>query len=95
MLEGIPVNLISKKKGIPKKKRLQHDVNLMKNIAFEKRSTIRRFARELDMSKSHIGRLVNTGVTRAHTNDIKPELTEKNKLQRVKFSLNALSLDRA
>ncbi|KAL8491781.1 hypothetical protein ACS0TY_023396 [Phlomoides rotata] len=79
MLEGIPVNLISKKKGIPKKKRLQLDVDLMKSIAFEKRSTIRRLARELGMSKSHVCRLVKEGVIRAYTNAIKPELTEKNK----------------
>ncbi|KAL8534308.1 hypothetical protein ACS0TY_010356 [Phlomoides rotata] len=95
MLEGIPVNLISKKKGIPKKKCLQLDVDMMKSIAFEKISTIRRLAKELGMSKSHVGILVKAGVTRSHTNAIKHELTTKNKLQRIKFSLNVLSLDMA
>ncbi|KAL8504406.1 hypothetical protein ACS0TY_022946 [Phlomoides rotata] len=44
----------------------------MKNIAFGKRSTIRRLARELNVSKSHVDRWV---VIKAHTNTIKPELT--------------------
>ncbi|KAL8512137.1 hypothetical protein ACS0TY_018552 [Phlomoides rotata] len=69
------------------------DVDLMKNIAFEKRSTIRRFAKGLQVSRSVVGRWVKDGLIRSHTNAIKPKLTDKNKLQRINFSLDALTLD--
>ncbi|KAL8507611.1 hypothetical protein ACS0TY_018229 [Phlomoides rotata] len=69
------------------------DVDLMKNIAFEKRSTIRRFAKGLQVSRSVVGRWVKDGLIRSHTNAIKPKLTDKIKLQRINFSLNALTLD--
>ncbi|KAL8549604.1 hypothetical protein ACS0TY_008448 [Phlomoides rotata] len=81
-------------KGKPKKKHIQLDIERMKAIVFEKRSTIRRLARELNVSKRHIDRWVQEGVIKPYTNQIKPELTFTNKLQRLKFSLNAIVLDR-
>ncbi|KAL8497863.1 hypothetical protein ACS0TY_021275 [Phlomoides rotata] len=90
---GIPINLTCKMKGKPKKKHIQLDIEAMKAIAFEKRSRIMRLARELNMNKSHVGRWVQEGAIKPHTNQIKPELTLTNKLQRLKFSLNAIVLD--
>ncbi|KAL8550122.1 hypothetical protein ACS0TY_008811 [Phlomoides rotata] len=48
-----------------------------------KRYTIRRLARESNVSKSKVGRWVKTGAIRPHTNVIKPELTSANKLLRL------------
>ncbi|KAL8490093.1 hypothetical protein ACS0TY_025839 [Phlomoides rotata] len=51
-------------------------------------------ARELNVSKSHVGRWVQEVVIKLHTNQINLELILTNKLQRFKFSLNAIVLDR-
>ncbi|KAL8472906.1 hypothetical protein ACS0TY_029940 [Phlomoides rotata] len=91
--QGIPV-VITAMKGKPKKKHLHLDIETMKQITFEKRSTMRRLARELGVSKSQVERWLKEGLIKAHTNDIHPELTLMNKLQRIKYSLNALVLDR-
>ncbi|KAL8541915.1 hypothetical protein ACS0TY_002966 [Phlomoides rotata] len=47
--------------GCPKKGQMMSDVEMMKSIPFEKRGTIRRLAKELNVSKSKVGRWVNVG----------------------------------
>lgn len=93
MAQGIPVNITDKMTGISKVKHVYLDIEKMEKIAFEKRGTIRRLARELKVSKSSVGRWVKEGAIRHHSNAIKPEITEKNKFQRLNYSLNALEQD--
>ncbi|KAL8502226.1 hypothetical protein ACS0TY_021368 [Phlomoides rotata] len=81
-------------KDKPKKKHLLLDIYKIKQIAFEKRSTIRRLTREIGVSKSQVEKWLKEGLIKAYTNDIHPELTPTNKLQMIKYNLNALVLDR-
>ncbi|KAL8519747.1 hypothetical protein ACS0TY_010618 [Phlomoides rotata] len=65
-------------------------MEMMQGIPFEKSSTIRRLAKELGVNKNQVARWIKEGLIKPHAYVIHLELTQMNKLQRLKFSLNAL-----
>ncbi|KAL8542204.1 hypothetical protein ACS0TY_003170 [Phlomoides rotata] len=92
--ESVPMLFKSKKLGVQKPGKSVLDNEQMKVIPFAKRSTIRRLSKELDVSKSWVGRWVKKGKIKPHT-PINPELTPTNKVLRIKYSLNALQVTTA
>ncbi|XP_057811364.1 uncharacterized protein LOC131025581 [Salvia miltiorrhiza] len=92
--KGKVIHLVSGKKTKIVKKQLHLDTTLLSSLAYSKRGTIRRLVVGLGNSKSTVGRWVSAGLIRAHTSAIKPNLTAANKLLRMRFSLEALEVDR-
>ncbi|XP_057793146.1 uncharacterized protein LOC131009754 [Salvia miltiorrhiza] len=93
--QGRLINLTSKKRFTPRlTKRVQIDIAQIQALELCRRSTIRKLAVGIQVSKSTVGRWVHLGLSRTHTNAIKPDLTAPNKLLRLRFSLEALEYDR-
>ncbi|XP_057803388.1 uncharacterized protein LOC131018692 [Salvia miltiorrhiza] len=67
---------------------------LIASLELSKRSTIRRLASGINCSKSTVGRWIDQGLIKAHTNAIKLELTAPNKLSRMRFCLEHIEYDR-
>ncbi|KAH6817317.1 hypothetical protein C2S51_000920 [Perilla frutescens var. frutescens] len=63
-------------------------------LPLKKRSSIRTLAKGINCKKSTVGRWIRQGLIRAHTSGIRPDLTASNKLLRLRFTLEALELDR-
>lgn len=93
LFEGNPALITHHQKGFTKKKRQQLDSSKMQSIPFENRGSIRRVAKSLGVSKSTVGRWVQDKQIKPHTNAIHPELTPRNKLQRVKYALYSMVHD--
>ncbi|XP_057793784.1 uncharacterized protein LOC131010326 [Salvia miltiorrhiza] len=91
---GEVMSSVSKKTMRPRRKLVALDLQLIASLDLSKRSTIRKLACGVKCSKSTVGRWVKTGLIRAHSNAIKPDLTAPNKLLRLRFSLEALEYDR-
>lgn len=74
----------------------KHEVNLeeIEKNHYQKRGTIRALAEQLKIPKSIVGRWAKEKLIRAHTNSIKPHLTDPNKLSRLSFSLQAIQFER-
>ncbi|XP_042056497.1 uncharacterized protein LOC121801104 [Salvia splendens] len=84
---GVPVSIQDRVKGFKRKDRIQLDSNRVRALSFLERSTIRKLAAKLELSKSAVGRKVKAGELRPHTNAVKPQLTAANKLARMKWGL--------
>ena len=91
---GETMQVINHRKNKPCSRRIQVDLVLLKSLHYTKRGSIRILAVGLGCSKSTVGRWVQAGLIRAHTSAIKPDLTAPNKLLRMRFTLEALELDR-
>ncbi|XP_057770912.1 uncharacterized protein LOC130990701 [Salvia miltiorrhiza] len=91
---GEVISSLSKKMLRPRRKLVELDLHLIASLDLSKRSTIRRLACGIKCSKSTVGRWIKSGLIRAHSNAIKPDLTAPNKLLRLRFSLEALEYDR-
>ncbi|XP_057779806.1 uncharacterized protein LOC130998404 [Salvia miltiorrhiza] len=91
---GEVMSSMSKKIMRPRRKLVALDLQLIASLDLSKRSTIRKLACGVKCSKSTVGRWAKTGLIRAHSNAIKPDLTAPNKLLRLRFSLEALEYDR-
>ncbi|KAH6785499.1 hypothetical protein C2S51_037954 [Perilla frutescens var. frutescens] len=63
-------------------------------LPLKKRSSVRTLAKGINCKKFTVGRWIRQGLIRAHTSAIRPDLTASNKLLRLRFSLEALELDR-
>ncbi|KAH6766830.1 hypothetical protein C2S52_017813 [Perilla frutescens var. hirtella] len=77
-----------------RKKRVTLDLDRVSRLPLKKRSSIRTLAKGIDCKKSTVGRWIKQGLIRAHTSAIRPDLTTSNKLLRLRFTLEALELDR-
>ncbi|XP_057808852.1 uncharacterized protein LOC131023326 [Salvia miltiorrhiza] len=91
---GEVISCLSKKPSNPRRKCVEIDLGLIASIDLTKRSTIRRLACGIGCSKTTVGRWIQSGLIRAYTNAIKPDLMAPNKLLRLRFSLEALEWDR-
>ncbi|XP_057792582.1 uncharacterized protein LOC131009299 [Salvia miltiorrhiza] len=91
---GEVISCLSKKPSTPRRKRVEIDLGLIASIDLTKKSTIRKLACGIGCSKTTVGRWIQFGLIRAHTNAIKPDLTAPNKLLRLRFSLEALEWNR-
>jgi hypothetical protein len=65
----------------------------MLEIPFNSRPTQRAFAHELGVSQSVVKKALFDGLIRPHTNNVKPPLTEHNRLQRVEYALSKRNKD--
>ncbi|XP_057802803.1 uncharacterized protein LOC131018097 [Salvia miltiorrhiza] len=88
---GRPVQLVSMKKGSTHSDKKVIDVEKVKQLSVLERSTIRKMANKLEVSKSLVGVWIKEKKIRAHTNAIKPLLTQQNRLSRLTWSLSQLS----
>ncbi|KAL6557050.1 hypothetical protein OROHE_006926 [Orobanche hederae] len=93
--EGKPISLSNRKAGRNMTKwKILVDHDFLKTVPLSQRGTIRRVASVLGVGKSTVGEWVKNGQIKDHTNAIHPELTEKNRTDRLKFSLKAVYFDR-
>lgn len=85
--EGI-INKYSKNRG---RKRVQIDIEAIKNIPLKQRSTFQDLANALGVKKSTLYKRYKEGYFRRHTNDLKFSLTDENKIARVKYCLSMIN----
>ncbi|XP_057793023.1 uncharacterized protein LOC131009627 [Salvia miltiorrhiza] len=90
---GAPVIFSSSRKGVIHKDRMQVDVEKVKSLSILERSTIRKMAVKLGVSKSLLGNWIKRKELRPHTNAIKPLLTDVNKIARMKYCLSNVVYD--
>lgn len=90
---GTTLNLSLRLVGTVGRKRIQIDINRIKEIPLCRRTNIRFLACAVDVSTSTLFRCIKEGAIRAHTNAIKPHLTENNKKVKVRFCLSMLDPD--
>ncbi|XP_042035315.1 uncharacterized protein LOC121781669 [Salvia splendens] len=87
--QGQPVVMKGKASGYTKKKgQVNLDEDKFRHLSMLERSSIRKLAIKMDVSKSTAGRWVKGNKIRPHTNAIKPALTDVNKITRMRWSLS-------
>lgn len=72
------------------KKRFQFDLSKVATIALHKRSTIRKLANALEVSKSSLHRWFKEGLLHQHSNSLKPQLKEANMKERLRWCMSVL-----
>ncbi|KAI5444169.1 hypothetical protein KIW84_012693 [Lathyrus oleraceus] len=72
------------------RKRVQLDLELMRQVPLSKRSTYRSLACALNIPKTSLVRLHKVGVIRRHTNTLKPYLKEDNMIACLRFCLSMI-----
>ncbi|XP_057775471.1 uncharacterized protein LOC130994446 [Salvia miltiorrhiza] len=92
---GTAVIFTSAHKGTVHKDRKKLDVEKVKSLSILERSTIRKMAVKLGVSKSLLGQWIKKKELRPHTSAIKPQLTDVNKIARMKFCLSNVVYDGA
>ncbi|XP_048502969.1 uncharacterized protein LOC125498744 [Beta vulgaris subsp. vulgaris] len=88
--QGLIVDVNNKKKGRAGRKPKEWDLEKIKAIPIEKRTTIRALANALEIGISVVYRLMKSGKLRAHTSSIKPSLSDKHKINRLRFILGQI-----
>lgn len=78
------INFASNKFGNVGRKRIQLDINAVKEVPLKRRSNIRSLASAIHVSKSTVHRRIKDGDLRPHTNPVKPLLTDENKKSSLK-----------
>ncbi|CAN6360374.1 unnamed protein product [Urochloa humidicola] len=73
------------------RKRIQIDLEAIKDIPLRQRSTFQDLANALGVKKSTLHNRFKEGYFRRHTNDLKFSLTDVNKIARVKYCLSMLN----
>ncbi|XP_021306339.1 uncharacterized protein LOC110431559, partial [Sorghum bicolor] len=73
------------------RKRVQVDLEAIKDIPLRKRTTLRELAAALGVKKSTLHNRFKEGYFRRHTNDLKFSLTDENKKARVKYCLSMMN----
>ncbi|XP_057773775.1 uncharacterized protein LOC130993071 [Salvia miltiorrhiza] len=91
--QGIPVHFQQRSRGIIHKDKWKIDEEKIRNLSVLERSTIRKMAKKLNVSKSLLGIWIKEKLIRPHTSAIKPALSKVNKLARLKFALSHLRFD--
>jgi transposase len=85
-----PVDVSSKKPKNCGPKRFPVDLSRVATIALHKRSTIRKLAKALCVSKSSVHRWFKEGHLRRHSNSLKPFMKDANKKKRLRWCLSML-----
>ncbi|XP_042065382.1 uncharacterized protein LOC121808885 [Salvia splendens] len=85
---GEPVMMQGKVTGYQHKDKLMLDEDKFRNLSILERSTIRKVASKMEVSKTTIGRFLKSNQLKPHTSAIKPTLTETNKIARMKWCLS-------
>ncbi|KAH6769470.1 hypothetical protein C2S51_014806 [Perilla frutescens var. frutescens] len=86
--------ILKKKEKFTRTKRVVIDLEKNSNLPLKKRDNIRTLAHGINCKKSTVGRWIRQWLIKAHTSAIRHDLTASNKLLRLRFSLEALELDR-
>ncbi|XP_047950463.1 uncharacterized protein LOC125196124 [Salvia hispanica] len=73
--------------GYQHKDKLMLDEEKFRNLSMLERSTIRKVASKMEVSKTTIGRFIKNNQLKPHTNVVKPTLIEANKIARMKWCL--------
>ena len=89
-LNGTLIDVKHKKKGRCGRKERVWDEERLKTIPQKQRTTIKQFAEALGVTHSVIIRLLKRGIIKSHTSSMKPSLTEKHKIQRMKWILGMI-----
>ncbi|XP_042051355.1 uncharacterized protein LOC121796606 [Salvia splendens] len=84
---GEPVMMQGKATGYQHKDKLMQDEEKFRNLSMLERSTIRKVASKMEVSKTTIGRFIKSNQLKPHTSVVKPILTESNKIARMKWCL--------
>ncbi|KAL6582466.1 hypothetical protein OROMI_006480 [Orobanche minor] len=87
---GIPIQIPNLRKN-SRKKRRDLDVQLLLSAKKSERCTIRSLGESIGVSSTTAWKWVKSGEIRAYSNAIKPALTEKCKIERLKFCLDAIT----
>jgi transposase len=82
---GQPVDVSLKMTKNCGPKRLPVDLSRVATIALHKRTSIRKLAKALGVSKSSLYRWFKEGQLRCHTNSLKPSLKDGNKKERLRW----------
>ncbi|XP_042019122.1 uncharacterized protein LOC121766961 [Salvia splendens] len=85
---GEPVMMEGKVRSYQHKDKLMLDEDKFRNMSMLERSTIRKVASKMEVSKTTIGRFLKSNQLKPHTSAIKPTLTETNKIARMKWCLS-------
>jgi hypothetical protein len=80
----------SRKKGNVGRKRKEIDLQVVKDVPLHRRMNIRSLAHSIGESKSTVHRLVKSGSIKAHTNALKPFLTDANKIERLQYCMSMI-----
>ncbi|KAL6542781.1 hypothetical protein OROHE_010301 [Orobanche hederae] len=86
---GMPIHIPNLRNN-SRKKRRDLDVQMLLSAKIAERCTIRGLGESLGVSSTTAWKWVKSGEIRPHSNAIKPALTEKCKMERLKFSLDAI-----
>ncbi|KAK9740430.1 hypothetical protein RND81_03G034600 [Saponaria officinalis] len=89
LIEGSLVAVDRGYKG--SKQRVIIDLEQVRTIPLHQRTSVRSLACAMNLNPSTVPRLVQKGKIRSHSNAIKPQLTEKNKHERMQWVLNHMS----
>ncbi|XP_042009191.1 uncharacterized protein LOC121757765 [Salvia splendens] len=90
MQRGEPAIMEGKVKGYHHSDKFSLDEEKVRALSTLERSSIRKMAHKLSVSKSTLGQWIKEAKLRPHTNAIKPTLTDANKLARLKWCLSKL-----
>ncbi|KAK9666092.1 hypothetical protein RND81_14G159900 [Saponaria officinalis] len=90
-LEG-SLNVKSKRYGNTNKKRILPNIDYIKTLKFSDRSTIERLSKKVKVSVGTVHSWVVNGLLKPHSSPLHPQLTELNKVNRLKFCLNSIAV---
>ena len=72
------------------RKRVQIDLNMLRDIPVSKRRTLDDLSRHLKVSKATLSKLKKEGLIRKHSNSLKPHLTQQNMKERLQWCISKL-----
>ena len=87
---GEAIKVSKNYKGVVGKKAIRLIEEDLMGIDLKRRCNIRSLAQALNINKSTLHRFIKWGKIKRHTNSIKPGLTAKNKIQRLRWYLSQL-----
>ena len=79
-----------KRKGRVGRKSKEILAHVIKAVPIKKRRTVRALAKQIGVPKSTLQDAVKAGKIKRHSNSLKPELTEENKIDRLRYCLRQI-----
>ncbi|KAK9733070.1 hypothetical protein RND81_04G041600 [Saponaria officinalis] len=89
------LNVKSKRFGNTNKKRIMPNLDYIKSLKFSERSTIERLSLKTGVSVGTVHSWVVNGFLKPHSSPLHPQLTDQNKVNRMKFCINSLIVDQS
>ncbi|KAK9697733.1 hypothetical protein RND81_08G057400 [Saponaria officinalis] len=90
-LEG-SLDVKSKRYGNTNKKQISPNFDYIKTLKFSERSSIERLLKKVKVSVGTVHSWVVNGLLKPHSSPLHPQLTELNKVNRLKFCLNSIAV---